>query len=343
MGKITHTLLLAAFAALITAMAACSGGKFKIKGDLKNADGQNLHIAYYTPNGVTDSWVTLKDGKFEFHGSSDELTLAAIYDTDSRLVACVAVKNGNTVTLSGDLTDTYHITASGTDENERWSEFIGKHAQQLTEGDTKAVNADIEKYVKAHPDDVTSTLLVIVNYNSADDPAKAQRLLSSIKPDARPQSLVGSFDALTLAVGKGSKQLAAMLLMNANADAYSQLRFSDASYTLLCIWGGENEGDHRTYIGQLKSLASQAGSGRRLQIADVSLEPDSSFWRSEVVRDSANWQHYWAPEGPVNGDLKQLCITSTPLFVLADSTGRVIARGNAVAAILGTARQRLGI
>ena len=145
------------------------------------------------------------------------------------------------------------------------------------------MNADIEKYVKAHPDDVTSTLLVIVNYNSTDDPAKAQRLLSSIKPDARPQSLVGSFDALTLAVGKGSKQLAAMLLMNANAGAYSQLRFSDASYTLLCIWGGENEGDHRTYIGQLKSLASQAGSGRRLQIADVSLEPDSSFWRSEVL------------------------------------------------------------
>ncbi len=75
----------------------------------------------------------------------------------------------------------------------------------------------------------------------------------------------------------------------------------------------------------------------------MSLEPDSSFWRSEVVRDSASWQHYWTPEGPVNGDLKQLCLTSTPLFVLADSTGRVIARGSSVAAILGTARQRLGI
>ena len=343
MSKITHSLLLAAVALLATAMAACSGGKFKIKGDFKNAGGQNLHIAYYTPSGVADSWVTLKDGKFEFQGSSDELTLAAIYDTDSRMVACVAVKNGNTVTLSGDLTDTYHIAATGTDENERWSEFISKHARQLTAGDYKAVNTDIEKYVKANPDDVTSTLLVVVNYNSADDPAKAQRLLSSIKPEARPQSLVGSFDALTLAVGKGSKQLAAMLLMNANANAYSQLRFSDASYTLLCIWGGESETDHSTCMSQLKALAAISGSGKRLQIADVSLEPDSSFWRSEVVRDSASWQHYWAPEGPVNSDLKQLCLTSTPLFVLADSSGRVIARSSAAATVIGAAKQRIGL
>lgn len=343
MSKLTHSLLLAAFVVLITAMAACSGGKFKIKGEFKGAAGQNLHIAYYTPSGVTDSWVTLKGGKFEFQGSSDELTLAAIYDTDSRLVACVAVKNGSTVKLSGDLTDAYHIAITGTDENERWSEFISKHARQLTDGDYKAVNADIEKYVKANPDDVTSTLLMIVNYNSADDPAKAQRLLSSIKPEARPQSLVGSFDALTLAVGKGSKQLATMLLINANANAYSQLRFSDAGYTLLCIWGGESETDHNAYIGQLKALAADSRGSKRLQIADVSLEPDSSFWRSEVARDSASWQHYWAPEGPVNSDLKQLCLTSTPLFVLADSTGRVIARSAAAGTVIGAARQRMGL
>lgn len=327
MHKTSIPLLLLAL--LAVAISACSSGKFKISGKLSDITSANLHIAYYTVNGVKDAWVTTHDnGSFEFTGESAEPTMAVIYDTQSQAIACIEVQNGDAIEVSGSPDKRYQLTISGSETNEKWSGFLNEHAKQFEAGNKAATNAAIEKYIKANPDDLTSTLLLLVNYDSSNDPERAKNLLNGISTDAKPLSIICAFEALTATIGKSQTEgsLPILLMINAQTGKFGQLKYNASSLTLLYIWGGDNEQTHKADIGRLKTLHS-ATSDKRLQIADISLEADSSFWRSTIARDSAQWLQFWVPEGPLGVDLKPLHITSTPLAVLADSTGRVLWRG----------------
>ncbi len=325
--KISIPLLLLAL--LAVAMNACSSGKFKISGKLSDIASANLHIAYYTVNGVKDAWVTTHDnGAFEFTGESADPTMAVIYDTQSQVIACLEVQNGDAIEISGTPNKRYQLTVKGTETNERWSGFLNEHAKQFEAGNKAATNAAIEKYVKANPDDITSTMLLLANYDSGSDPGRAKKLLSGISTNAKPLSIICAFEALTATIGKSQAEgvLPVLLMINAQTGKFGQLRYNASSLTLLYIWGNDNEQAHKADIDRLKALRS-AASGKQLQIADISLEADSSFWRSTITRDSAQWLQFWVPEGPLGVDIKPLHITSTPLAMLADSTGRVLWRG----------------
>ncbi len=339
--KISVHLLLLMF--LTAAMSACSSGKFKITGQIDDITSGNLHIAYYTANGVKDAWVTTHDkGSFEFSGESAEPTIAVIYDTQSQMIACMAVQNGDAIKINGSTDKRYRFDIKGTEANEKRSRFLNNHAKQFETGNKAATNAAIEKYAKTNPDDLCSTLLLLLDYDGNGNPAHVQKLLNGINNDAKPQSIICAFNALTASVGKAKadENLSVMTMINAQTGKFGQLRFDASSLTLLYFWGSDDEQAHKADIDRLKALNNTTGS-KRLQIADISLEADSSFWRSAVARDSAQWLQFWISEGPVNIDIKQLHVTSTPLVLLADSTGHVLWRGADCATAVKIAEDRI--
>lgn len=334
-------LITAVLMALTTIATSCRSSNFKIKGELEGIGQSNIHIVYYASGSVHEEWVnTQGQGKFEFKGQSKEPTIAAILDTQSQLIACVMVENGDEISISGNAEKRYELKIKGNKEDENWCKFLNDNAKQLASGDSDAVNAAVEKYVKANPDDMTSTLLLLVNYDSSADPTRAKQLLKDISTDAKPQSLVWAFEALTANIGKPNDRLTALLLINAQSGKFGQLQFNGSSYTLLYIWGSETDDVHRADIARIRALQA-ATSAEKLQVADISLEPDSSFWRSTASRDSAQWLQFWAPEGPLNIDLLPLHITATPLALITDSTGRIVWHGHDCAAAIKAAQQQL--
>ncbi len=66
---------------------------------------------------------------------------------------------------------------------------------------------------------------------------------------------------------------------------------------------------------------------RRLEIFEISVDPDSALWRSRIATDSAHWKQGWLMGGTANPSIRNLAISRLPLFIAVDSAGRQLYRG----------------
>ena len=81
---------------------------------------------------------------------------------------------------------------------------------------------------------------------------------------------------------------------------------------------------------------------KRLQIVDVNLDSDTLRWKSILRNDSASWRRYWAVGGVVNNYVRNLSISSTPYYILSDSTGNILYHGDNFAAARKLIENKLG-
>jgi hypothetical protein len=310
---------------LAVLLSSCSN-TFKVSGEIEGLGNQDVRIVYATDAGVKDVWVQAKDGKFTFKGSSSELTVAGIFDNTQQLIAHVAVKNGDNIKITGNITAPLKLTVSGSDIDEEWYAFINKNAGKYTPDNAAMLNAAIEKYIKENPKSTVSTLLLMVDYNALNNHAKVEKLLASIDEDARPQSLLKTYSAMKQQLGAPANRLQNLMLYSIKGDFDTFIPMT-SPYNLLFFWT-DDMADRPASVKALRELAKKCG--KRLQIADIDLEADTTIWRTTIKSDSSTWKHFWAPGGPVYSDLKNLCIDSTPLYIVVDSTGTQLYRGDMV-------------
>lgn len=313
---------------------SCSRG-FKITGALRNLGTQNVRVVYATENGVSDSWIVTQDDHFEAKGQVDGLTVVAIYNTEQSLIARLAVNNGDNISISGDALEPVSIQVSGSEINEQWYDFIHKNKGVYTADNADMLTTLIETYVKKHPQSVVSTLLLMVDYPDVSNREKTERLLATIDHEAKPASIISAYDALLKMRIKSLGRTRTMFLFDTDGNI-CPLNTNSASYSIYFFW----ESDlllRNNIIKQLRQCAKT--NGKRLQIADISLDGDSLGWRARIVNDSASWKQFWAPSGPVNSTLIHLAIDRTPLFIVSDSIGVQHYRGISVQKACETASQ----
>lgn len=320
---------------LLPALAGCSRS-FTIKGRVKGLDGQSLHVAWLTAGGVREQWVKCEKDRFVIEGATDELTLVTICTSGMQLLARLAVENGDHLQLRGDLSQPFGLEIKGPDVDERWLKFIADHSADYQNAASNHLNQAIEDYVKAHPSDVLSALLVLVDYDARGDWNKASKLLEGLDEEAKPTGLVESCLSLIRERGKPNGRLNDLSLGDSHG-GFSTVRLSDAPVTLLYFW--RNDAGHRGLVEAIKSF--RAPYGKRLQVADVYVEPDTMGWSSTLRAIDAHWAHYWAPGGPLDKNLRPLEVQSLPAFALVDSAGTVHYCGPSLNVARGKARSLL--
>ena len=116
---------------LTTAMmfAACSSDSFRLEARIEGLGTQNVQIVYATSDGVQSDWVTANDDRLSYEGFAPELTVLQVLDSDNRLIARMAVKNGDKLKFRGTLTDPMGIEFKGSDASEEWSKFIKENKE----------------------------------------------------------------------------------------------------------------------------------------------------------------------------------------------------------------------
>ena len=241
------------------------------------------------------------------------------------MIAHFVMENGDHTQLRGDLNDVYGIEIKGSDVNERWYKFIKDHRAEYDEFNHATLDASIEKYAAENPSDLLSTLLLIVDYSQLNNQQKMKGLLAKIDKDAKPAWLMKAYERLVERRPKSAGRINSILLLEDNGE-FGSLSTNTAKATLLYLW--VNSSSHNNEMSSITKWAEEFPDKHQLQICDIYIDPDTVSWRSYTQRDGSTWRHFWAPEGPLNNQIKGLAVTSTPLYVVTDSLGNVTYNGS---------------
>lgn len=309
-------------AVMMVVLASCSSGNFTIEGELTDAGTQNLRFVYASEGNITSQWIPAVGGRLTLEGNSKELTVVYVFTAQMKYLTHVAVKNGETIRLSGKISDPWHIKAEGSDINAEWTKFILAHAADFAAGATDKTDKAIEQYIKANPTSVVSTLLLTCDYSQITSD-RAQTLLESIAEEARPASLLEPFAST---IGENAMAMARVQPMSL-LDRQDSLVIVDVKkkrLNVLYFWHSTAEADsaRRQTVKGLREMA-----GGDVAIIDICINPDTLGWARTVRSDSLKATHYKALQGPVDKGLLPLNIKGENFIIVADSTGRQLYRG----------------
>ena len=312
---------------LAAAMAACSDDSFKIDGSLANLDGVSVKIIFMGDSGVADNWVNVdKKGRFTIVGHSAEPVLVNLLDRLGKPLVMLVAANGDHLKVSGDAGTEKNIKVKGNRLNEEWQLFRDEHKAFYDDANPGRLDAAIEKYVRGHPDDMLSTVLLLADYSDFSDRDKVTSMLNGIHQKSRPKSLT-----MALEGNRGmrlSGHLPRLMTVNlmASGGGFEEIRLTNQT-TLLHLW--TNPQDNRQAV-----ISKLQGVGEDVHVIDILAESDTMRWHEAIAADPAGWKHYWAPGGPLEQDIQLLGFTSVPWFAVIDSTGLVSYSGPSLDAAL---------
>lgn len=302
---------------------SCTSKEFKVEGKFSDAGTQNLRFVYVSGDAIHTQWMPTVDGTFTLIGSSDELTVVYVYSSQMRFITHFAVKNGQTITVEGQLKDNYNVTTKGNKESEEWNAFIVAHASDFKAKNSEKIDQTIAEFIKANPENVVSTLLLTCDYSDIRS-EEARKLFESIDEKARPEQLTILYNDLLLRDIEKQKPLTVLNLRNSK-DSLETVQSNEAKLSLYYFWK-ESNSKRDSIVSQLKRLEKNVGKGN-IRIIDISIKPDTFGWGRIVARDSVMWKHYVAVGGPVDKTIADLNISAPKYFILTDSTGTQLYRG----------------
>lgn len=320
MNKIHLFLLL-----LVIALGSCSSDSFKIDGDITNLDGNTVKVVFRGDSGAVETLAEVdKKGHFTFEGTSAEPVIVSLFNYRNEPLAMVVASNGDHLKVKGDADKAMAVKVKGNSLNEDWQLFRDEHAAFYGDPNPSRLDAAIEKYVREHPAEMLSTVLLIADYSDYSDNAKIQKMLNGIEAKARPESLIKSLPAFQK--GDSHSRLPRLMTLNLwkQDGDFEEIKLTDRT-TLLSFWAFPQK-DRAALTAKVKAISDEAGE--KLRVIDILTESDTIRWHQTIAGES--WPHYWAPAGPLEQGVQLLGITSLPWYAVTDSTGLVVYSGPSI-------------
>lgn len=313
---------------LTAALAACSSDSFKIDGNITNLNSGSVKVVFQGDSGVVNETVNLdKKGRFSFKGSAAQPVIVSLLDHSNKPLAMVVAANGDHLKVKGDAKTPQSIKVKGNRLNEEWQLFRDEHRAFYADTNPGRLDASIEKYVREHPGDMLSTVLLVADYGDYSDRGKVAALFKGIEEKARPKSLTQAIpNDLTLNSKTPLPRLMTLNLVKHGGD-FEEIKL-DGNMTLISLWANPQD-NRESLIGKLKGLDSG------IRVIDVLTESDTLHWHKTIADDPDNWKHYWAPGGPLEQGILMLHPNSMPWYAVTDSSALVIYSGPNLDAALG--------
>lgn len=318
---------------LLTTVYACGGEEgFIIKCEIEGLGTHGLEMVYATRDGLSKASFHPVDGKVELKGQSVQPTLVEVFTIDGELLFSCVAQNGDEMKLKMKLGQPGSLVMTGQDASRDFTAFVAQHDSLLRAGSDAQVNQLIADWVRANPANMASTLLMVTKYRTDGYELEADSLMSDIAPQARPALLSASY-ASTVGTQVTPSVTADLKVMTLRIGLDSMghdtlIRFvpSRQSYTLLAF---TDERKPDTLTKRMRDLRKDHPK-RRLNIIELSLSPDSTLWRSQIMNDSMNWWQAWLPGSAAAREIRQLAVPHTPYYIVADSNGKQLYRGKSL-------------
>lgn len=304
-------------------LGSCSNNGFKVTLHFNGLGEQNVRAVYCGTQGLSDNWVKAEKDVAQIEGSCNGPTLMVIYNSMNLPIVKLVVDGGDNIKIEGSFTETNQLKISGSKIMEEWNDFEKKHKNEYGMANFQALNTAIENYVKQNPKSIVSTLLVLVDYVPSSS-EKVDALLDSIDDDAKPESLMNSYNLISARNKKGIDNLTSINMIEMTSDDFKVASFVGSKPSVVFFWDKDMENnEHSNVIAELKMLDTT-----RVNIVDINLDSDSTGWRNIVKRDSTQWKHYWVPGSMMNSQITKLQVLTLPTIIVTDSLGKSLYRGN---------------
>ena len=308
---------------------SCSNSTtFTAEGNVKDLGTQNMHVIYYS-NGVQILTVPVKDDNFKFKANLETPTIVEFYTSNRSLLGRAYVNPGDDIECIFQKGSPNRASIKGNDVSEQWSKFLNDNIETLSRGDTKNINSLISKYISSHKNDILSTLLLITEYITPENEEEASKLLSTISVEARPKTIIESYEALLERSNNiKAREKISMTNYYSSTDTLSVFAPHKSSYSILAF---TNEPTRKSSnISKDMRLLRDEYPEKRLQIVEISFDPDTATWKNSIKPDSATWQQGWVVGGVSANSIDRLGISRLPFYIVADSTGKQLYRGTSV-------------
>ena len=311
----------------LLALAACTNDEqFRVNGEIEGKPTMNIRVCYYA-NGAVHTIVTAaRDGKFEFFGSAPQPAIVEITDYEHRPLARIFARNGETFDLTINREAPLTSVAEGNEITARWSEFLPDNAATLAARDSVA-NSTIERFVRANPDDVLSTLLLLTGYNSALDPVAADSLLSAIGPKARPTGMLDGYNMMISRLIAESVDRPVRPFYYEKRDTARLFDPADSKMNIIAFTNDDLE-DYDTLADSLEKAARPG-----VRVIDLRAANFKGVWYADTLKRNVGT----LPGGIAARGVDSLGIPSLPFFIVADSKGKQLYRGKTLSAALRAA------
>lgn len=328
-------------------LSGCGGkdNEFVIEGTINNLGGRPLYAVYSLDHGIVVDTLRPQNGFITLKNSSSALIPIQFYYFDKTPFTRIYVQDGDRIELSGDGQDPFGLKVKGSSLNKDLFKFNQEHKELLqtwlSERNTSAsgwrtrryeqlndeLRGVVATYVGKHKDSPVSVILLDSYLIGEADESYCDSLIQLLD-----QSLLSEPWAITLAeyrrdkIEQQSDTVLPRFTLHTLADTIEVLSPDKSKATVLCFWAAETFGTDK-YNGFLQEITDRYDT-LGLQVVSISLDRDSAVWRHRVESDSTiRWEQRWLKNGYLHSGVKRLHIHSLPHLLVADSTGRVVARG----------------
>lgn len=305
---------------------------FTVKGEIDGGGTQNMRAIYYADGTTNLLVIPVSDGKFKVEGNLTQPTMIEFFSANKKLLGRGYVEPGDELECKFYKDDLYKAEITGNEVSERWTKFLKDNSKALSSNNTDKINGLIKKYINNNKDDILSTLLLLTEYSTPDNEMEAAKLLSSINPEARPQILIESYEALLdrYTNVKANEKLS-MISYYSSTDSLKTIIPYSTSYSVVAFSNNETR-NNGEIADTMRSLRDKYHT-RRLQVVDISLDTDTLEWKKSIKSDSATWQQGWVVGAVSAHSIDRLGITRLPFYIVADSTGKQLYRGTSLSKV----------
>ena len=188
--------------------------------------------------------------------------------------------------------------------------------------------------------------MLLFDYNNLNDSDKAETLLNSIEEKARPASLMKAYVDVKSLKPKhkdNNRKWHSMQFYNENDSLESFMPIRSKMNVL--YFSDKDDEQRKEIISELDSLfynyLRNPKGKKQLQIADIMLDNDTSSWKRTLRSEKTDWEHFWAVGGIMHPTVNELLVTKTPYFIMLDSVGQTVYRGESIDSVSLTIKEQL--
>lgn len=323
------------------AITACSSDTFKMEGNISDAGDSPLRIVYVNESGVQMVKIPVEAGRFSVEGVSGDYTVVSLYSERNKLLTNAVMRNGDKLKLRGTIKHNTLIEMQGSDVNEEWNNFRRDNHTLYEEGKAELLNNKIEEYVATNGDKMSSLLLLLYDYSALDSTARVHEMLNKIDEKVRSASIMKAYadmNAMFIAKNEPKKKIQSLSFYNEKDSvvSFTPLR-SKMSVLYFYVL---SDPDRKEILHELDSLMTDFGSKKRLQVGDVMMDGDADRWKKALEKDESKRMHYFAVGGMMNKTLIDMQIHNTPSYIVFDSIGQTVYRGDSISEVSRLVRAR---
>lgn len=300
-------------------------GQVRVRGKYENLKQADFFIL--STDGGLSSVDTLHVLNGEFEYTCDipgDATYRIVYPNNSQLV--LWAHGGDDVVIKGDVQDLWHVSVTGNEENELYTEF----RQQNAATDTVALRNAAANFIRNHPDSQVSQYLLTQYFVLPDVPSDSTETLYKVIADALPQdpkvAVLGGYVQQRFALGVGKK------MPDFDIETTDSVHHTLAEYRgkmfVLYFWAGwqGSSGYLHHELTKLRDELANPEEGqkvRQLELLGYSLDMDTIMLHSNMPDKSLKVPTCCDLQGFNSNLINQFGIRELPFLILVGEDGKI--------------------